>query len=88
MQELLLTIFIMTTVTLYTTPTCAYCHMAKDYFKEHNIAYEEKDVTVDIPAQEAMIEKSGQMGVPVIDVGGEIVIGFDRVRLGELLGVK
>lgn len=78
----------MPSVTIYTTPTCTYCHMAKDYFKEHNIAYEEKDVTVDIPAQEAMIEKSGQMGVPVIDVGGEIVIGFDRGRLEELLGIK
>ena len=78
----------MPNVTIYTTPTCTYCHMAKDYFKEYNIAYEEKDVAVDIPAQEAMIEKSGQMGVPVIDVGGEIVIGFDRTRLEALLGIK
>ena len=62
--------------------------MAKDYFKEHAIAYEEKDVAIDIPAQEEMIEKSGQMGVPVIDVDGKIVIGFDRTRLEALLGIQ
>lgn len=78
----------MSKVTIYTTPTCTYCHMAKDYFKEHGVVYEEKDVTVDIPAQEAMIERSGQMGVPVIEVDGEIVIGFDRSRLETLLGIK
>lgn len=78
----------MSKVTIYTTPTCVYCHMAMDYFNEHKVAYEQKDVTVDIPAQEEMIRKSGQMGVPVIDVNGEIIVGFDRNRLEALLGIK
>ncbi len=74
-------------VTIYTTKTCHFCHMAKDYFNEHGITYTEKNVTMDRALQREMIDKSGQMGVPVIDVGGEIVVGFDEPRLGELLGV-
>jgi len=58
----------MAKVTIYTTPTCAYCRAAKEYFKTHNIAYVEKDVTQDLAAQQEMIQKSGQLGVPVIDV--------------------
>ena len=78
----------MTNVIIYTTPTCVYCRAAKEFFKEHNVEYEEKDVAVDEQAREDMIRKSEQMGVPVIDVGGEIVIGFDKSRLSELLGIK
>jgi len=59
--------------------------MAKAYFQANDIKYEEKDVAVDIPARQAMLEKSGQMGVPVIDVDDSIVIGFDKERLTELL---
>ena len=62
--------------------------MAKDYFKEHNVMYEEKDVTMDMDAQEEMIEKSGQMGVPVIAIDGEMIIGFDQKRIAELLAIK
>lgn len=68
-------------ITIYTTQTCGFCHMAKQYFKSKNIDYKEKDVTVDADLQKEMIEKSGQMGVPVIDIDGTIVVGFDRPRI-------
>jgi len=72
-------------ITIYTTPTCSYCNAVKAFFSQHKISYDEKDVTTDIAAQKEMIEKSGQMGVPVIDVQGSIVVGFDQPRLRELL---
>lgn len=75
-------------VNIYTTPTCVYCQMAKEFFKENNISYQEHDVSSDAKAREEMINKSGQMGVPVIDVEGEIVIGFDKEKLSELLNIK
>ena len=75
-------------VTIYTTPTCAYCKMAKEYFKSKDLSYEEYDVSKDIPRQKEMIEKTGQFGVPVIDVDGKIVIGFDRVKIDEYLKLK
>ena len=75
-------------VKIFTTSTCAYCKMVKEFFKQNNINYEEKDVVMDMQAREEMINKSGQMGVPVIFVGDDIVIGFDKSRLSELLGVK
>ena len=65
-------------VKIYTTTTCTYCKMAKEYFKKNNIKYEEVDVGKDSKAAEEMIEKSGQMGVPVIDINGKIIVGFDR----------
>jgi glutaredoxin len=60
--------------------------MAKEFFKKHNVIYEEKDAAADEKAREEMVKKSGQMGVPVIDVSGEIIIGFDEERLSELIG--
>lgn len=78
----------MAKVTIYTTPTCVYCKMAKEFFKQNNITYEEKDVVTDAQAREFMINKSGQMGVPVIMVSDDIVVGFDRPRLSQLLGIK
>lgn len=75
-------------IIIYTTPTCVYCKMAKEFFKEHNVVYEEKDVSVDEKARDEMIKKSGQLGVPVIDIYGKIVIGFDEEKLSELLGIK
>lgn len=75
-------------VKIFTTPTCAYCRMAKEFFKQNNIAYEEKDVVTDAKARDEMIHKSGQMGVPVIFVEDDIVVGFDKRRLSELLGIK
>ena len=78
----------MASVVMYTTPTCVYCKVAKEFFQTHNVQYEEKDVVQDEQAREDMIQKSGQLGVPVIEVNGEIVIGFDKARLSELLGIK
>jgi len=74
-------------VEIYTTPTCHYCHMAKDFFKANNVAFTEHDVMTDLSARQAMIDKSGQMGVPVIIVGDELTVGFDEQHLRSLLGV-
>jgi len=75
------------TVKIYTTPTCAFCHAAKEFFREHNIKFEEFNVATDAKARDEMIKKSGQLGVPVIDVGGKLIIGFNRIKLAELLGI-
>lgn len=74
-------------ITIYTTPSCVYCKMTKAFFKQHNVAYEEKDVTTDERAREDMINASRQMGVPVIDIDGTIVVGFDKEKLAKLVGV-
>lgn len=76
----------MADITIYTTPSCHYCHMAKEYFKNNGIEYKEHDVSQDNEAREEMVEKSGQMGVPVIIINGEIVVGFDQRRVEELIG--
>ena len=73
---------------IYTTPTCIYCKMAKQWFKENNISYEEKDVSSDAQSRQEMIDKSLQMAAPVIEGGGGLIIGFDKERLGELLNIK
>jgi len=78
----------MANVTIYTTPTCVYCREAKEFFKEHNVEYEEKDVVQDEQARNDMIQKSGQMGVPVIDANGEIIIGYNKKKLAELLDIR
>lgn len=78
----------MADVTIYTTPTCVYCRAAKEFFKENNVEYDEKNVAEDEQARDAMVKISGQLGVPVIDVKGSIVVGFDEKKLSELLGVK
>lgn len=78
----------MAKVTIYTTPTCVYCKMAKEFFKKNNIAYEEKDVLADAAAREEMTKKSGQLGVPVIDIDGRMVVGFNEDALKEILGIK
>ncbi|MEX2145315.1 MAG: glutaredoxin family protein [Candidatus Spechtbacterales bacterium] len=75
-------------VTIYSTPTCHYCHMAKEFFKEHNVEYADKDVTQDMKVREEMVEKSGQLGVPVIEIGDQVLIGFDKDALMELLEIK
>lgn len=75
-------------VTIYTTPTCVYCKMAKAFFAEKNVQYEEKNVATDDAAREDMVKKSGQLGVPVIDVDGTIVIGFDKGKLMKALGIS
>ena len=82
----------MKNVKIYSTPTCGYCKMAKEYFTENSVAYTEYDVAADEEKRNEMITTTGQMGVPVIMIGDEgaapeIVIGFDRSRLAELLGL-
>lgn len=77
----------MKNVLIYTTSTCAYCKMTKEYFKEHNVLYKEKNVESDEKAREEMVEKSHQLGVPVIDIDGEIFVGFDREGLAKALGL-
>ncbi len=74
-------------VTIYSTPTCHYCNMAKDFFKANKIIYTELNVATDLEKRKEMIEKSGQMGVPVIDIGGEIMVGFDQSALSKALGM-
>lgn len=75
-------------VKIYTTPTCPYCVMAKEFFKKNNVSYEELDVAFDLAAREEMVKKSGQMGVPVIDVEDEIIVGFNRPELERALKLK
>lgn len=74
-------------VTIYSTPTCHFCQMTKDFLKEKGIGYTEHDVAHDLEKRQEMIQKSGQMGVPVIFVGEEMIIGFDKERLVSTLGV-
>ncbi|MFQ5540844.1 MAG: glutaredoxin family protein [Candidatus Paceibacteria bacterium] len=77
----------MQNVTIYTTPNCSFCKTAKAFFKEHDIAYTEHNVADDREKAQEMIAVSGQMGVPVIVIGKEVVIGFNEPRLRELLDV-
>jgi glutaredoxin-like YruB-family protein len=75
-------------VKIYTTPACPFCVMAKEYLKEKGIEFEEIDVSKNEKAAKEMVEKSGQMGVPVIEIDGKIVIGFDKEKIDEILGLK
>ncbi len=74
-------------VTIYSTPTCVYCNMAKSYFQEKNVPYEEFNVGQDFERQKEMIELTGQRGVPVIVIDGEAIVGFNKPRVQELLGL-
>jgi glutaredoxin 3 len=73
---------------IYTTPTCVYCKMTKEWFKKNNIEYIERNVVEDEHAREEMIEKSHQMGVPVVDVEGEIFVGFNRPELEKKFNIS
>ena len=75
------------TVKIYTTPTCVYCKMAKDFFKINNVQYEEYNVAEDDRAREAMIKKSHQLGVPVIEIGSEVFVGFNKGAIAKALGI-
>lgn len=75
----------MTKPIIYTTITCPFCKMAKEYFRGRAIEYEEKDVTTDISLQREMIQKSGQLAVPVLDIGGKIIVGFNKSEIEEAL---
>ncbi|MDD2753806.1 MAG: glutaredoxin family protein [Candidatus Portnoybacteria bacterium] len=73
------------TITVYSTPTCHYCVMAKEYFKKNNLEFKDVDVSVSEAAAREMIDKSGQMGVPVIEVNGKLVVGFRPDVIEKLL---
>lgn len=75
-------------VIIYSTPTCVYCKMAKDFFNKNNVQYVEHNVAVDESARKEMMDKSHQLGVPVIDINGEIHVGFNRPELERALGLK
>ena len=74
-------------ITIYSTPTCHFCGLAKDFLTENNIGYTDYNVQTDLEKRQEMIEKSGQMGVPVIFVDDEMIVGFDREQLASLVGV-
>jgi len=72
-------------VKIYTTPTCVYCEMIKEFFKEKGIAFKAYDVSKDEALQREIVEKSGQYGLPIVDVNGIFLSGFDRVKLEEAI---
>ena len=72
-------------VIIYTTPSCSYCTMAKNWFKEKKIHFTEYNVARDMKKADEMVRKSGQMGVPVLDVNGRIIVGFDKKKIEQAL---
>lgn len=76
-----------TNVTIYSTPTCHFCHAAKAFFDENSVSYTDVNVAEDAEKRQEMIEMTGQMGVPVIRIGDNVVVGFDEGKLRELLAV-
>ncbi len=78
----------MKNVTIYSTPTCHFCHAAKEFFKKNNIEFTDYNVAEDNTKRTEMLERSGQMGVPVIFIESEMIIGFNEKRLKDLLGIS
>ncbi len=72
-------------ITMYSTPSCRYCKLAEAYFNEHGIKYEKIDVASNVEKRKEMVEKSGQMGVPVFDIEGQVMVGYDEDTLKELI---
>jgi glutaredoxin-like YruB-family protein len=75
-------------IRVFSTPGCPYCYTLKEFLKSHNFEFEDIDVSKDENAAKEMIEKSGQMGVPVVDIDGQIVVGFDKEKICQLLNIK
>jgi glutaredoxin-like YruB-family protein len=74
-------------VRVFSTPVCPYCFALKEFLKDNKVEFEDVDVAGNDAAREEMIEKSGQMGVPVVDINGEFIVGFDKARISKLLGI-
>jgi glutaredoxin-like YruB-family protein len=72
-------------ITIYSTPTCPWCHKAKDYLDSKNVEYEDVDVSENTERAHEMVKKSGQMGVPVLDINGKILVGFNPMEIDEAL---
>ncbi len=75
-------------VKVFSTPSCPYCVTLKEFLKEHDIEFEDIDVSQDKAVLDEMVEKSGQMGVPVVDIDGQIIIGFDKKKISQALNIK
>jgi glutaredoxin-like YruB-family protein len=76
-----------TSVVIYSTPVCHFCQAAKEFFAENDVTYTEHDVAADADKRQEMIDMTGQMGVPVIKIGNDVVIGFDEPKVKELLKI-
>ncbi len=74
-------------IIVYTTPTCSWCHAVKDHLSSHNIPFEEIDIAADMEKAQELLDKSGQYGVPVLDIDGTIIVGFDRAQIDSLLNL-
>lgn len=74
-------------ITIYSTPTCHFCHMAKEWLSQNDVAFNDYDVQTDLEKRQEMAEKSGGMAVPVFDIDGEVIVGFDKERIAELVGL-
>ena len=74
-------------VIIYSTPTCPYCLRAKQFLSDNSIAFEDIDVSTNQTAGEEMVSKAGEMGVPVLDIAGDIIVGFDKERIKQALGI-
>jgi glutaredoxin 3 len=75
-------------VIVFSTPTCSYCNAAKRYFREKHVQFRDVDVSLDSVAARDMVRRSGQMGVPVIDIDGKIIVGFNRSKIERILAIK
>ncbi len=78
----------MSKVIIYSTPTCHFCHMAKDFFQEKGVEFEDFNVSSDLEKRKEMVDKSGQMGVPVIVIKDQVIVGFDKPRIIDILGIE
>ncbi len=74
-------------IKVYSTPTCPYCVTLKMFLKEHNIEFEDIDVSQDEKARDEMVKNSGQMGVPIVDIDGQIIVGFDKEKISKILKI-
>ena len=77
----------MKNVKVYSTPTCGFCVRVKQFLKDNSVDFEEIDISLDPESAKVIVEKSGQMGVPVLDIEGEIIVGFDKDKISQALGL-
>ena len=78
----------MAEVKVYSTPSCPYCYTLKEFLKEHNVEFEDINVAQDEKAQKEMVKRSGQVGAPVVEIDGEMIVGFDKEKICKLLNLK